>query len=57
MSPLLAMDKHIQPRIDNDQLRYALLTKGAQIERKHIGYVRGLKKVVTNRNKYYLYNS
>ena len=48
------MDKHIQPRINNDQLRHALLTKEAKIERTQIGNMRGLREVVTIKDKSYL---
>ena len=50
------MDKHVDHRIKNDQLRYALLTKEAKLERKQIGNMKGKRKVITINGKYHLYN-
>ena len=51
------MSQHVDLRIENDQLRYALLTKEATLERKQIGNMKGQRKVITISSKYYLYNS
>ena len=51
------MDKHVEPRIENDLLRIAVdVTGEAKLERKRIGNMRGLRKVVTIKDKSYLYN-
>ena len=51
------MSHHVDSRIENNQLRYALLTKEAQLERKQIGNMKGLRKVITINGKSYIYNS
>ena len=51
------MGKHIQPRIENDLLRFAVnISEEAKIEIKKIGNMRGSRKVVTIKDKSYLYD-
>ena len=47
------MDKHIE----NELLRYAVnVSKEAKIETKRLGQMKGLRTVVTIKDKNYLYN-
>jgi hypothetical protein len=46
------MDKHIQPRIENDLLRVVVNIFGKEkIELKQIGRIKGIRKAVTIRDK------
>ena len=48
------METHIEPRIENDLLWFAVnVLEEAKIELKHIGIMKGKRNVVTSKNKSY----
>lgn len=56
MMPHHGLDHHTNSRIYNDQLRFALVTKEATMERKQFGNMKWSHKPITVNGKSQVYN-